>query len=32
VTLDLDDTAFGELRQGLELAFKAFGNFRVDAG
>jgi hypothetical protein len=29
VTFDLDDAAFGELRRALELAFRAFGNFRV---
>jgi hypothetical protein len=29
VTFDLDDKAFGELRRGLELAFRAFGSFRV---
>jgi hypothetical protein len=29
VTFDLDDAAFGELRQGLERAFRVFPGFRA---
>jgi hypothetical protein len=29
VTFDLDDAAFGELRRGVAVAFRAFPNFRV---